>query len=152
MLARMRNRNRAWLATSAVVAATVVSAAPSASAAPLESRPAVSLATFAGTWIGHTRSMKISRAGLAKESVGDGCCHQIFKAHYRLSRPRDSSGTAIASATVTWVKIDDPDVFTDDFPRPRVGDKTTLRLRKGVLTERSRNATYCAPDVTRCGA
>lgn len=132
-----------------VVAMTVaLSAVP---ALPAHARAKPTLKTFAGDWIGHTRYMKISGAN-AKEHIGDGCCHPIFNAHYKLSNPRNSPKGAIVTATVTYVKVFDADVFTDAFPRPRVGQKTTFRLRKDVLVELSRKVTYCGPSKSVCGA
>src|SRR4051794_20015930 len=61
--------------------------AGAANAQPANSPPTASSASagvFAGKWYGHGRGMAISRAGLAEESVNDGCCDLVYKAHYRL--------------------------------------------------------------------
>jgi len=120
-----------------------------AAAAPAHGQPTkkVTLATFAGAWGGHTRSLSISRSGLAKERVDDGCCDHLFSARYKLSNPRGTRAHPIVTATVTWAQVPDPSSFTSAFPAPRVGQRTTLTIRytskTNVLTVHARKLIYC---------
>src|SRR5919109_1508816 len=93
------------------------------------------LATFAGTWQGHGRTLKITRAGLAKESIYSGCCYSVLAMEFRLSLPHGTPRAATATATVTAVRIDDKSWFTKANPAPHVGESATIRLRTGVITE-----------------
>src|SRR4051812_22320631 len=62
-------------------------------------RGGATLATFAGTWEGHTRGLKITRAGEGTESIYAGCCHFGIAIHFQLSRPQGTSHAATATAT-----------------------------------------------------
>jgi hypothetical protein len=133
--------------------AAVVHVVP-AHGAPAEARRAT-LRTFAGTWIGHTRQLRITRTGRATESVDDGCCDHVVTFRYRLSRVRGVPGNAKATATVTSVAIGDPSAFGPSFPAPRVGEKGTVRLRRGVITEPFIKTNFCDDRFTTsspCGA
>jgi hypothetical protein len=115
------------------------------------------LATFAGTWQGHGRTLKITRAGLAKESIYSGCCHRVLAMEFRLSRPRSTPRAASATAAVTAVRIDDKSWFTRAIPAPQAGQSATIRLRAGIITEPLTRTNYCGPGIkdsiqAGCGA
>jgi hypothetical protein len=112
------------------------------------------LATFAGTWQGHGRVLRITRAGLAKESVDFGCCDVVLAIKFRLSRPRGTPRAATAMATVTAVRVGDRSAFTKANPAPHVGESRTIRLRDGVITETLTGTNYCSPIARHwvCGA
>ena len=108
------------------------------------------LATFAGYWWGHDRGLRITRQGLAKEGINSGCCFPELDLEFRLSRPRGSARFAAATATITAVRIHAHRLYA---VRPaRLGQRFTLRLRNGVITEPLTGAIYCAPTVGKCGA
>jgi hypothetical protein len=136
----------------ALVGAT--SAAPShAGTAHATAGRAATLATFAGTWIGHTRGLTITRSGHAKESIGAGCCDPIVDLYLRLSRPRGSSTNATATVRVTGIRWHDKSGFGND--PPRVGQVGRLALRHGVITDSLTGVPYCDDAADRrgvCGA
>jgi hypothetical protein len=113
------------------------------------------LATFAGTYFGHTRSLKVSRSGRATESIGDGCCHQVIGLSLRLSRPRGTLHSATVLARVTRVRVSDRRAAGSEGSVPRVRDQRRIRLRLGIVTEPITRTNYCdrAADLTgACGA
>ena len=117
--------------------------------------PRATLATFAGEWGGHTRSLTIKRDGVAVESIGDGCCDPIVDLTLQLSKPIGTTREATVLATVTSVSLHDRTAFTKADPAPRVGDSGRLRLKNGVITETLTGTIYCTtkPGYTwTCGA
>jgi hypothetical protein len=133
------------------------SSAPATSSAPPSSSasraPSASLSAFAGSWTGHSRYATISPAGVGKESVGDGCCSPQIDLTYSLSSPATSGGTETAVITVTAVTVHSGYDLTT--PAPKVGDKGTLTVDNGVLTDSLTQITYCDPTQESngtCGA
>ena len=115
------------------------------------------LATFAGTWQGHGRTLTITQAGNAEERISLGLGHFVIALRFQLSRPRGTPRDATATATVTGVRIGDRSVFTAARPPPRVGESRRIRLRDGVITETLTGANYCGPTAedwldAGCGA
>ena len=87
--------------------------APAASAA---APGKATLSTFAGSWIGHTRSLTMSRSGTAKENVYDGCCDHVIAFSFRLSHPTGTPSNATATVTATAVHVYDPTEFSKSYP------------------------------------
>jgi hypothetical protein len=115
------------------------------------------LATFAGTWQAHGRTLKITPTGNAEERISLGLGHFAIALRFQLSRPRGSPHDATATATVTAVRLGNTSAFTAARPPPRVGESRTIRLRDGVLTETLTGANYCGPTAgdwidAGCGA
>jgi hypothetical protein len=115
------------------------------------------LATFAGGWQAHARSLTITRTGNAKEWLSLGLGHFVIALRFHLSRPRGTPHDATATATVTAARIGERSPFTAGHPPPRVGDSRRIRLRDGVITETLTGAHYCGPTVRNwldagCGA
>jgi hypothetical protein len=115
------------------------------------------LATFTGTWQGHGRTLKITRTGNAEERISLGLGHVVIALRLQLSRPSGTPHDAMATATVTAVRIRDRTAFTASHPAPRVGASRRIRLRNGVITETLTGANYCGPTagnwlVAGCGA
>ena len=114
------------------------------------------LATFAGGWQAHARSLNTSRAGDAQESFSLGLSNFVVELRFHLSRPRGTPNDATARATVTAVRIGDRSVFAAVHPPPRVGESFGIRLRNGVITEPLTGTKYCGPGVdwpkAGCGA
>jgi hypothetical protein len=113
------------------------------------------LAPFIGTWSGHTRTLSVSRTGIAKESISDGCCDRVIRLTARLSHPRRAGGSLVATARVTYVRVFDRSAFTARHPAPRVGQRGRLTLRRGIVLEGLTGTTYCnarTARLGRCGA
>lgn len=100
-------------------------------------------AAFAGTWVGHTRVLRINRSGRAKESIGSGCCDPVVDLELHLSRPRGNARRASIRARVTAVHVHDGSAYSDEYPAPHVGQTRRLRLRRGVITEPITGTNYC---------
>lgn len=147
-----------FLAVTAIAAASlssVAEAAPADAGAGATAASHATLRTFAGTWYGHTRSLKITSKGVATESVGSGCCNPVIDLAFRLSHPRGTSSNASATARVVAVDVHDDGAFTNSDPAPRVGQTKRLRLRDGVITEPFTGTNYCNRRSGRkgtCGA
>jgi hypothetical protein len=115
-------------------------------------KPAVTLATFVGQWIGHTRGITITSDGRGTESIDDGCCDPIVDLTFKFSKPGGSPTNATAIMTVTSVALHD---WPSDEPAPTVGQSGTLRLNHGVITEPITQTNYCdeaAGAQGTCGA
>ena len=146
------------LVVARVLAAAAVSVSQAGAERPVRVTAAAkkaTLRTFAGTWYGHTRSLKITRKGRAKESVGDGCCNPVIDLKLRLSKPRGTRRRASVRARVTWVKVRDKSYFSKKHPPPHVGQRRRMRLRNGVITEPFIHTNYCDRRAGRkgiCGA
>jgi hypothetical protein len=112
------------------------------------------MATFAGDWLAHGAALTVTRTGLAKETISDGCCVRVIDVHYKLSKPRGSSSRATVNAGVTMVKVGAPEYFSDKSA-PRIGQRTTFRRHGYKLTDNLLRATYCthaAQMKSKCGA
>ena len=110
------------------------------------------LATFAGGWHAHARSLKITRAGDAHEWLSLGLSDFVVELRFHISRLSGTRHDATATATVTAVRIGDRSAFTAAHPAPRVGESFRIRLRDGVITEPLTGARYCGPGVDWPGA
>lgn len=97
-----------------------------------------SVATFAGDWWGHTRSLQVTRTGQAREVVDDGCCTRVVSLRFRLLKPGGTVEDATVPVSVTAVGRWDV-----AKARPRVGQLGRLRLRDGVVVESLTGANYC---------
>lgn len=132
--------------TTAILALSLAVLPPAVAAQPTAQVARASLATFAGDWSGHGRSLTITRSGKAHISVNDGCCDTLIKFDFKLSHPRGGGGRATAKVVVTKVQILDERAFTTgggSFKAPKVGQVGTLRLRGGVVTEPYLKITFC---------
>jgi hypothetical protein len=114
------------------------------------------LATFAGGWQAHARSLKITPTGNADEWLTLGLGGFVVELRFRLSQPKGTQHDASATATVAAVRIGDRSAFAPAHPVPHVGDSFRIRLRDGVITEPLTDANYCGPGVdwpdAGCGA
>jgi hypothetical protein len=126
--------------------------APGAHASARVGAAKASLGTYAGNWTGHTRSLRISTAGHAKELVGDGCCDPIVNLRFTISHVTGTKAKASATATVTRVHVEDKSAFSKKYPAPKVGDTGKLRLKHGIITEPFVGAVYCDRSKENQGA
>jgi hypothetical protein len=144
-----------WIAAVGLLIGAVHALPANAARQPSTPGRAATLRVFAGTWGGHGRSLRITPAGRATESISDGCCDHLITFTYRLSRPRGRASRASATARVTSVHIADPSAFGASFPAPKVGQTGVVRLRSGVISEPFIDTTFCdkaAGLKGRCGA
>jgi hypothetical protein len=153
-----------WAAKAAVVVVTLsagIASVPMASSQAAGTHAATATAhhatlkTFAGSWFGHTRSLKITRKGHAREDIGDGCCDPVITLRFRLSHVRGTSRSASARAVVTAVHVHDRSDFPKGSPPPHVGEVRRIHLRHGVISERLTGTNYCnmkADQTGVCGA
>ena len=105
------------------------------------------LATFTGTWQGHGRTLNITRTGNAEEWISLGLGHFVIALRFHLSRPRRTPHDALATATVTAVRLGNTSAFTAAHPPPRVGESRRIRLQDGVIIETLAGAHYCRPTA-----
>jgi hypothetical protein len=115
------------------------------------------LATFAGGWQGHGRSLKITRTGNGQEWISYGVGNFVVALRFQLSLPTGTPHDATATATITAVRLGDRSAFTAARPAPRVGESRTIHFRHGVITETLTGANYCGPTAgdwldAGCGA
>jgi hypothetical protein len=136
------------MATSSRIAALSAAAMTSLALAGCAGDKAT-LATFAGTWQGHGRTLSITRTADAKEWISLGLGHFVIALRFHLSRPSGTPHDAVATATVTAVRLGKEQVFTGAHPPPRVGQSRTIRLRDGVITETLTGAHYCSATARR---
>jgi hypothetical protein len=143
-----------------IPALAVWAAAAAISQAATGTRPALpsakaTLQTFAGEWYGHTRSLTITKGGVASESIGDGCCNPVIDLKLKLSRPRGVTTYAVARVTVIAVTVRDPAAYDAAHPAPHIGQIGQLHRRHGVVRDKITGATYCnqtAGAKGLCGA
>ena len=108
-------------------------------------------AAFAGGWEGHDRGLHISRAGVGKESIYDGCCTFDLAVTFQLSDPHGTTDSGTALATVTSVRVGSD--YVAPPPQPHDGQVATIRLRDDVLTEPLTGINYCGRRAKPvCGA
>ncbi len=119
---------------------------------PATGRPTVDV--FAGRWVGHERSLRITSSGRASMDVSIGCCTHVINLSFRLSRVRGTYSTARARARITRVHVFDKSLFGAARP-PHVGQVGTLRLKRGVITEPFLREIFCddaSAQQHTCGA
>lgn len=114
--------------------------------------PPATLSTFVGDWIGHTRDLAVTPAGVVTEDISDGCCHRVVTATYQVDAVSGTAADATALVTVTAVVPGDEPMPT----MPTVGEHGTLHLTGGILTSSlTGGVDYCdqrsAPSFA-CGA
>lgn len=111
--------------------------------------PKASLATFAGYWGGHTRGLRISSAGRAREYADDGCCTREYDMTLQILSVTGTLTRASASYRVMS--------FRRHFgPRVHVGQIGRLVLRDGIVTSSLTGDYFCSDPAWgatgSCGA
>jgi hypothetical protein len=152
---RIRNVLVTWDQDTAPRAAvrTMVLSCLRARAAPVTPHPPprAALATFAGSWGGHTRQLHITTDGRGSESVDDGCCHRVENMTFRIVSVRGTITHATAIYRVTSIRR-----FTRDVPMSRLGQTGTLVLRNGIVTNTRTTVYFCSDPAWgatgACGA
>ncbi len=101
--------------------------------------PPASLATFAGTWGGHGRSLTITSSGRGRESANDGCCTRVYRMTFQILSVTGTLTQATAAYRVTSFKR-----YVRGVRRLRVGDVGQLRLRNGIVTSTLTRDYFCS--------
>jgi hypothetical protein len=106
------------------------------------------LDSWTGYWWGHDRGLKISGHGDGREVLNDGCCFRAVAMTFRIVQTPSSPASGAAAFRVESVKK----WRLPNHKQPHIGQQGRLRLRHGVITDSITGATFCAPNVDRCGA
>ena len=126
---------------------------PRSAPAPAASAP--SFAAFTGEWIGHTRTVTVSRTGRLVEHVGDGCCDPIIDLVLQLSNPHRVGSKWVATSRVISASVHDGWKATGQ-PAPEPGNRGTVTIGTDhILVESISGNGFCDPDKTApgtCGA
>ena len=104
-------------------------------------------------WYGHTRWFKVRPSGRVTEHIGDGCCNPVIELGLQLSNPRRTSTGWTATATVVSVKVHKG--WRDGGSPPKLGQRGTVVIKRGVLTTSLTDTTYCnkgSGQPSPCGA
>jgi hypothetical protein len=124
-----------------------------AKATPARKRatPQASLATFAGSWGGHTRELSITAGGRGVESADDGCCIRLYEMSYQIL---SVSGT-LTRATATY-RVTSFTRYAQEVPAVQVGQAGSLVLRNGIVTNTLTKVYFCSTPAWgatgACGA
>jgi hypothetical protein len=143
-----------WVVLGAVTALAVVASVSTVVGASAANGRAT-LATFAGTWGGHDRAMRINRSGrgFAQVDTGAGC--PCFGVAFQLSHVTGTIENATAIETVVRLYGAKHGYPATPPPLPRIGQRFALRLRDGIIAEPFTGWNYCGPTAkgnSPCGA
>jgi hypothetical protein len=113
--------------------------------------PPASLATFAGAWGGHTRSLSITASGAGRESADDGCCTRGYRMTFQITSVTGTLTRATAAYRVTSFKR-----YVSEVKDVHVGDVGRLRLEDGIATSSLTRDFFCSEPAWgatgACGA
>lgn len=122
-------------------------------AAQAAARPAT-LATFAGSWGGHSRGLFINRWGRGFAQVNSGAGCPCFGVAFQLSHVEGTAESATATSTVVRL-YGARQGYPAPSPLPRIGQRVVLRLRNGKIEDPLTRDNYCsaqAKGFAPCGA
>jgi hypothetical protein len=118
---------------------------------PRHPTPRASLATFAGSWGGHTRGLSITPDGRGAETTDDGCCTRVYEMSYEILSVRGTVTHATAAFRVTSYTRSAPEA-----PAVQVGQTGSLVLRNGIVTNTLTKVYFCSTPAWgatgACGA
>ena len=113
--------------------------------------PAASLATFAGSWGGHTRGLSITPRGSGTESADDGCCTRVYAMTFEIVSIRGTLTRATALIRVTSFRR-----WSSDVRALHPGELGRLTLRDGIVTSSLTGEVFCSDPAWgatgACGA
>jgi hypothetical protein len=101
--------------------------------------PPASLATFAGVWGGHSRSLSITSSGRGRESASDGCCMRVYRMTFQILSVTGTLTHATAPYRVTSFKR-----YARGVRSVHAGDLGKLRLRNGIATSTLTRDFFCS--------
>jgi hypothetical protein len=111
--------------------------------------PRANRASFTGYWGGHTRGLRIGSDGRGREYVDAGCCIRDYEMTFRILSVTGTLGRANALYRVSWIR-------QRIGLSIHVGDRGTLRLRNGIVTNALTSAYFCSDPAwlatAACGA
>jgi hypothetical protein len=122
-------------------AKAIAAAQPAEAQRIVVKRAAPDFTRFVGFWSGRTRLLAITQDGVVTEQVDDDQGAMIIGLTYRLSEPKTVEETARAQAVITRVKVGQRKLLKGRVPR--VGNKGTLTLSKGVIRPPFLKTSYC---------
>jgi hypothetical protein len=126
-------------------------AAADGNSPPKRQTPRASLATFAGLWVGHTRSLGISTGGRGVEGASSGCCHRLYSVTFQILSVSGTLTRATAAYRVTSFRR-----YELKMTRLRVGQVGRLRLRNGIVSNNLTDDAFCSGPASAatgfCGA
>jgi hypothetical protein len=118
---------------------------------PRRATPQASLATFAGSWGGHTRGLSITGDGRGAETTDDGCCTRVYQMSYQIL---SVSGT-VTRATATY-RVTSYSRSAPEAPAVQVGQAGSLVLKNGIVTNTLTKVYFCSTPAWgatgACGA
>lgn len=109
------------------------------------------LNTFARYWWGHGRGLDIHRSGRGREFARTYNSRPPYYVTLTFRVIRVSGSRTAAGARIRIISVRAWNHYLPHARRIRVGALGTLRLRRGVVTDSLTQATYCAPNIGRCG-
>ena len=113
--------------------------------------PPATLATFAGRWGGHTRTLSITSTGQGRESVDDGCCTRVYELTFHIVSVTGS----VTRATAVY-RVESFRRYESGVRRLRTGEVGNLVLKDGIVTNRSTSTFFCSDPAWgatgACGA
>jgi hypothetical protein len=124
---------------------------PAGTPPPARSTPRASLATFGGSWGGHTRRLRITPGGRGLEITDSGCCFRVYRMTFQILSVSGTLTRATAVYRVTSFKRHDRAV-----PKLHTGQVGKLLLRSGIVTNTLTRVFFCSYPAWRatgaCGA
>jgi hypothetical protein len=113
--------------------------------------PPATLATFAGRWGGHTRSLSITSAGRGREDADDGCCTRVYHLTFQILSVKGTLTRATAVYRVTSFKR-----YESGVRMRHVGDVGKLVLNEGIVINNLTGDSFCSDPAwgatLGCGA
>lgn len=122
-------------------AKAIAAAQPTEAQRVVVRRAAPDFTRFVGFWSGRNRLLAITNDGVVTEQVNDDQGALVIRLTYRLSEPKSAEETARAEAVVTRVKVGQRKLVKGRVPR--IGNKGTLTLTKGVIRPPFLRTNYC---------
>lgn len=118
---------------------------------PVRAAPKASLATFVGYWGGHTRGLRVTSAGRAREFADSGCCLRAYDMTLQILSVTGTLTRASASYRVTSYKFN-----RHLGRRVHIGQTGRLLLRNGIVTNSLTQNFFCSDPAWAatgaCGA
>jgi hypothetical protein len=113
--------------------------------------PAAGLATFAGSWGGHTRDLSITSSGRGRERADDGCCMRVYEMTFQIVSVRGTLMHAVAVFRVTSFRR-----YERAVRNLHMGDVGKLLLSNGIVTNTLTRDFFCSDPAWEatgaCGA
>lgn len=114
----------------------------------LVSRDEPTFEGLVGSYAGPRRSLVVTEAGVVTEKLASAT-GPVIELTYQLSGATGSGATRGATATLTAVRVADPEMISGAVPE--VGSTGRFALDRGVVTPPFLGTTYCTPGATKRG-